>query len=403
MTRRVVVVVVSAMIGLVAGAGLTMALQRDTRAQSPDAARALVAPPTTPETPTTFLVWVPRGLPDGFAATVARVPKIAATTVVAEDDTWLRRSWTAGGELVDHPPAGYRIPIDTAAVDPATFAAFVPATDRPDVAALSQGAAILGQTSATLRGLGAGSVLDVGGRTLRVAAVLPDQLVGAAELVVSNRVGERIGVHHDRYMLVQPARGRRMTPDAFRARIGPFLPASLAINRAVQVRAPGDTPYFRAGDAVLPPVAVKTLFGEFAARPGQRPGTLQIDPAWTAAHIETAHVPLLGRVTCNRQIVPQLIAAMRHVKRRAPPNVVRSFDGCYVPRFIGWSDENMLSYHSWGIAFDVNAEANVRGETPDQDPRLVRILARDGFEWGGSWIVPDGNHFEFHRTVPAGG
>jgi hypothetical protein len=304
---------------------------------------------------------------------------------------------------VDHPPAGYRIPIDTAAVDPGTFSAFVPPADRPDVAALSQGAAILGQTSASLRGLGPGSVLDVAGQTLRVAAVLPDQFVGAAELVVSNRVGSRIGVDHDRYILVQPARGRRMSPDAFRARIGPFLPASLEINRAVQVRAPGDTPYFRAGDAVLPPVVVKTLFGEFAARRGHRPGTLQIDPVWTAAHIETTHVPLLGRVTCNRSIVPQLTAAMRHVKRRAPTNVVRSYNGCFVPRFIGWSNENMLSYHSWGIAFDINAAANVRGEAPDQDPRLVRILGRYGFEWGGSWIVPDGNHFEFHRTVPVGG
>jgi hypothetical protein len=329
------------------------------------------------------------------------VPKIAATTVVAEDDTWLRRSWTAGGELVDRPSAGYRIPIDTAAVDPATFAAFVPPADRPDIAALSQGAAILGASSAALRGLGPGGVLEVGGRTLRVAAVLPDQVVGAAELVVSNRVGARIGVRHDRYMLVQPAHGRLMTPDAFRARIGPFLPASLEINRAVQVRAPGDTPYLRAGDAVLPPVVVKTLFGEFAARPGRQPGTVQIDPAWAAAHIETTHVPLLGRVTCNQQIVPQLTAAMRHVQRRAPAHIVRSYNGCFVPRFIGWSDENMLSYHSWGIAFDVNAAANVRGDAPDQDPRLVRILARYGFEWGGSWIVPDGNHFEFHRTVPS--
>jgi hypothetical protein len=63
----------------------------------------------------------------------------------------------------------------------------------------------------------------------------------------------------------------------------------------------------------------------------------------------------------------------------------------------------MLSYHSWGTAFDMNVGDNVRGETPHQDPRMVRILARYGFEWGGTWIVPDGNHFEFHRMVPVGG
>jgi D-alanyl-D-alanine carboxypeptidase len=403
MMRRALVVVVAAALGVLAGAGLTMAVQRDGRAPSPGPGRMLASPPTTPETPSTFLVWVPRGLPRDFASAVGRLPKIAATTVVAEDDTWLRRSWDAGGQLVDRPPAGYRIPIDTAAVDPATFAAFVPAADRPDVAALSEGAAILGASSAALRGLGPGSVMDVGGDMLRVAAVLPDQLVGAAELVVSDRVGARIGVQHDRYMLVQPSRGRRMAPDVFRARIAPMLPASLGVDRVVQVRAPGDTPFFRAGDAVLPPVLVKSLFGEFAARRGRRPGTLRIDPAWTAAHIETTRVPLLGRVTCNRQIVPQLTAAMRQVRRRAPDHAVRSYQGCFVPRYIGWSNANMLSYHSWGIAFDINAGENVRGETPQQDPRLVRILSRNGFEWGGTWIVPDGNHFEFHRTAPVSG
>src|SRR3954449_6731223 len=131
MTRRAVVIAAAAALGVLAGAGLTMAVQRDAREPSPGPARALAAPPTTPETPSTFLVWVPRGMPHGFASTVASVPKIAATTLVAEDDTWLRRSWTAGGELVDHPPAGYRIPIDTAAVDPATFASFVPAPHQP--------------------------------------------------------------------------------------------------------------------------------------------------------------------------------------------------------------------------------------------------------------------------------
>src|SRR4029079_1240897 len=144
-------------------------------------------------------------------------------------------------------------------------------------------------------------VIALGGERLRVAAVLPDQLVGAAEVVVSRRTGARIGVSHAPYALVRPDARPLITPESFRRRLTPLLPTSLGIDRAVQVRAPGDTPFFRAGDAVLPPVIVKSLFGEFAARRGRQPGTLQIDPAWTAAHIETTRVPLLGRVTCNRQ------------------------------------------------------------------------------------------------------
>jgi len=54
-------------------------------------------------------------------------------------------------------------------------------------------------------------------RRIRIAAVLPDELVGAAELVVSRRTGARIGITHDRYFLVQPETERHMTASAFRA------------------------------------------------------------------------------------------------------------------------------------------------------------------------------------------
>ena len=406
MIRRVAIVA-AALAGALVGGVTTLAIQGRAGPQASDATKELPLVSTIPEAPSTFLVWVPRGLPAGYPSQIAALPKIDAMTVVAEDDAWLHRSWSVTGEVIDRPPRGFEIPIDTAAVDPTSFATFVPAADRPSVAALADGEAILGATSAGLRGLGVGSVLEIGGRTIRVAAVLPDQLVGAAELVVSRRMGAQIGVTHERYLLVRPAAGRRITANAFRERIERFLPVSLGVNRAVQVRAPGDTPFFRAGDAVLPPVIVKSLFGEFAARPGKLPGTIEIDPDWVASHIETTSMPVLGRfgrVMCNRGIVPQLQIAMRRLEAAGLADTITSFQGCFVPRYIGWSDANMLSYHAWGIAFDVNLAANLRGETPRQDPRMVRLLARWGFAWGGTWIVPDGNHFEFHRSVdlPAG-
>jgi hypothetical protein len=396
--RRRGVIAAATCVGVLAGATVTIAVRPG--AEAPELpTRAEAIPVSEATAPSTFLVWVPRGLPAGFAGRIDRMDKVAATTVVAEDDVWLHRSWSAAGELVDDPPLSYRIPIDAAAVDPTTFATFVPPADRARVAALAEGQAILGATSAGLRGLGPGAVLAIGDRRIRIAAVLPDELVGAAELVVSRRTGARIGITHDRYALVQPAAGRRMTAAAFRARLQPLLPTDLGVNRAVQVRAPGQTPFFRAGDAVLPPVIVKSLFGEFAARPGASPGTIEIDPDWMSSHLVTTRLPVLGRVTCNIGIVDQLRRAMTAVAAAGLSGTVRSFNGCFVPRHIGWSDENMLSYHSWGIAFDVNVATNYRGETPRQDPRLVRILARWGFQWGGTWIVPDGNHFEFHRTA----
>ena len=94
-----------------------------------------------PAAPSTFLVWVPRGVPAGFAGAVGAMAKVGAITVVAEDDVWLRRSWCSAGELVDDPPPTYRIPIDAAAIDPESFAAFVPPADRARIASLAEGEA----------------------------------------------------------------------------------------------------------------------------------------------------------------------------------------------------------------------------------------------------------------------
>jgi hypothetical protein len=393
-------VVGAAVIGILVGAALTLAVQTSAGPSRGVTPGRPALPTTRSVAPETFLAWIPRGLPRGFQTAVRHLRDVGAVTAVAEDDGWLRRSWSDAGELIDSPQPTYRIPLDTAAVDPTTFASFVPPPDRVSLAGVANGEGILGATSASLRGLGPGAILDLGrGRRIRIAAVLPDDLVGAAELLVSKETGRRIGVTQDRYLLIQPSVGRTLSTRKLLRELRPLLPTDLGVNRDVQVRTPGQTPYLRAGDAVLPPVLVKAFFGEFAARPGDEAGTLEVDPAWRASHLVTIRIPVLGMVTCNRGIIPQLRAAMGEVQADGLTSTVESFHGCFVPRFIGWSSTNMISYHSWGIAFDINLAGNLRGAAPHQDPRLVRILARWGFLWGGSWLVPDGSHFEFHRVA----
>jgi len=180
---------------------------------------------------------VPGGLPLGFTRAVAGLPAIDRVTSVAEDNVWMSRSWSRDGALVDHPARPYALPIDAAAVAPRSFGAFLPPPDRAVVAALADGEGVLGATSAALRGLGPGAVLAFkGGARIRIADVLPDELVGAAELVVSKETGGSIGVHRDRYLLLQPRGGGSVTSTDLRARLRPLLPADLGINRRVQVR-----------------------------------------------------------------------------------------------------------------------------------------------------------------------
>src|SRR5204863_8665763 len=126
-------------VGLALGTLVTLTIQAW---RTPEAANA--ARPAEPgltelrtETPATFLAWVPGGLPAGFATNVRDAGAIRDVTAVAEDDTSLVRSWDSAGELVDHPPKLYRIPLDTAAVDPASWATFLPPADQTAAGALA--------------------------------------------------------------------------------------------------------------------------------------------------------------------------------------------------------------------------------------------------------------------------
>ena len=405
--RTIPRVIAGLVVGLILGATVTLAVQsRGEQLREPGEGKiSSAAPLGDTESPATFLAWVPGGLPAGFSREVADLPWIDRTTAVAEDNVWMTRSWSSDGALVDHPTRPYAIPIDAAGVSPRSFGAFLPPPDRAVVAALADGQGVLGATSAALRGLGPGAELAfAGGARIRIVDVLPDELVGAAEMLVSKATGATIGVHRQRYLLLQPRGDVSLTSTDVIRRLRPLLPTDLGIYRHVQVRAPGETPFFRSGDAVLPPVMIKALFGEFAARPSPgRPGYLDIDPAWVRTHVVTVRVPLLGNVTCNRAIIPQLRDAMRALERRGLGFLIHSYAGCFAPKFVNRDPTAMLSHHAWGIAFDCNFAGNAYGEPPSQDPRLVRTMERFGFIWGGTFIVPDGNHFEYRRApAPTG-
>jgi hypothetical protein len=160
------------------------------------------------------------------------------------------------------------------------------------------------------------------------------------------------------------------------------------------VKAKGETPFLRYGDAVLPQMLIKKTFGEFAARPIAG-GRIEIDPSWIKDNIETGRVPLLGDVTCHRLLFPQLRQAMREVRATGLAGQINDFAGCFSPRFIVSDPHAGLSHHSWGIGVDINAAENRYGAPPTQDGRIVDVMERYGFTWGGRWLVPDGMHFEW--------
>ncbi len=194
------------------------------------------------------------------------------------------------------------------AFDPGSYRRFLPPSAAPAFTGLRPGEALLGATAAGLRRLGRGGTLTfAGGGTLTVAGVVDDTLVGGAEVAVAARPGQPVALGPARYLLLSYRGGR--------ARVERAVRRAVPSGRAVRLRGPGETPFLRQGDAVLPQAAIKERFGEFSYRRGAGREFTQ-DPVWASEHLDTARVPLLGEVRCHRALLPALRGALRELRRR---------------------------------------------------------------------------------------
>ncbi|HEX6424282.1 MAG TPA: M15 family metallopeptidase [Acidimicrobiales bacterium] len=401
----VLAVAAAAVAGVVAGATLMAGVQgagsRDHGPPAPQtadaaggAAGAATTPPPADPAPLVLLAWTPNGLDPGLAAAAAADPAVTATSVVRGATIDLAGSRDAGGASVDRPAPGWAIPLDVVAVDPAAHAGFVSVADREAIAGLGEGEALLGTTSARLRRLGPGGVLDLtGGHSVTVAAVVSDSAVGGAELAVDRATGERLGVATDRYVL--------SAYDGDRPALEQRLRAALTTATAVRFRGLGETAFLRNGDAVLPQAYIKDRFGEFAYRRVGPGDEFEQDPGWQAEHLVTVDLPVIGPARCHRLVVDALAGALSEVAGANLAGLIGpdGFAGCWNPRTTRGGAG--ISRHAWGVAVDVNTGDNPTGLASVQDPRLVAIFGRWGFTEGSGWLVPDAGHFEY--VAPPGG
>jgi hypothetical protein len=145
---------------------------------------------------------------------------------------------------------------------------------------------------------------------------------------------------------------------------------------------------------------VTDAVGTFSYTP-HADGRVTPDSGWVSGYIRTESVPILGTVTCNKGMLPQLRAALTEVVQRGLAGTIHpnEFGGCYYPRYIGYSPANGLSLHTWGIAVDLNVPGNLRGTVGEMDRRVVAIFKKWGFAWGGDWGYTDPMHFEMAKVV----
>jgi hypothetical protein len=131
-------------------------------------------------------------------------------------------------------------------------------------------------------------------------------------------------------------------------------------------------------------------------------GRVQPEASWVRTHIVTEQVPILGSVTCNKFMMPQLRAALLEVQSSGLAAEIHpdEYAGCYYPRFIAGS--TTLSNHSFGLAFDINVPGNQRGTVGQISRAVVAIFKKWGFAWGGDWNYTDPMHFEMDHIVNPG-
>ena len=150
--------------------------------------------------------------------------------------------------------------------------------------------------------------------------------------------------------------------------------------------------------------AREAAIGKFAYKRRNDAGEIDILGNWESENIVKVTLPWNNKVTrFNKKAVKQLVDLWNAWAAAGLLDRVLTFDGGFVPRFVRGSTTN-LSNHSWGTAFDINAEWNGLGKEPARKGKkgsvreLVQLANQYGFFWGGHFKKrPDGMHFEIAK------
>ena len=138
-------------------------------------------------------------------------------------------------------------------------------------------------------------------------------------------------------------------------------------------------------------------------------GQWAVNPTWESANMVVIHHPMLplGRLYIHHLAAQPFLKVLERWSARVAagdPYRVRTI-GCFAPRAQRGSAGLVASTHTWGIAFDVNADANllispcdqsdarrtaipliVNGQTRRNIPtEWVSDAAAEGFFWGGAF------------------
>lgn len=217
------------------------------------------------------------------------------------------------------------------------------------------------------------------------------QIPGLVDAVVNTSWGKALGMVPDNAVIISTA---ITSPEKVTKPLKAMLGATASVQRLDVVARYGLDPLAAQFANVVGTVAEAVGRYSYRVLGG---GMIAPDSGWVSSHIVTDTVPILGRVTCNRLLFPQLKAALAEVVQEGLASTIHSTAGCYYPRFIAGTTS--LSNHAFGLAIDINAPENARGTAGQMNRQVVAIFERWGFTWGGVWHYTDPMHFEMNKIV----
>ncbi len=289
--------------------------------------------------------------------------------------------------------------IDVAAVDPATYRLFTPqatADSKETGNRVAAGELALDQDLQKKLPITKDGYLKLGAAEdapLAHSGAYASQGETTVEAVVNSAWVDELGLQEGHALLVSTG---LTSPQSLRKPIERIVGDQASIQALDVVAREGLDPNATLSAYVVGSVADAVGVFNYTPIGG---GRIAPEPAWVAAHIETRVMPIIGAMTCNKAIFPQLEAALREVVERGLSAELHpdEYAGCYYPRFIAGS--TTLSNHSFGLAMDFNVPGNQRGTVGEMNRDVVSIFKKWGFAWGGDWGYTDPMHFEADRLV----
>lgn len=336
-------------------------------------------PAVTPITPA-LEVSDPAGISPAQAQAVRGIAGVAAVARVSL------------GYVTAATPGGLR-QLSVAAVDPLEFRPLAPAvTAQADFVwqGLLAGQIYLAQEEQPVLGVALGTGLTLKGplRTVtpRIGGLAANGVPNLASALIPEDMAVTMGVPGPTVLLIGIASG--VTLDTVSAAVTRIMPGTAVTPLVTLVT-----------KALISGSAAARLLGSFtySANPD---GSINEQTSWVRANIVTRMVPILGPVTCNKLMFPQLIGALTSLQQQGLAGLLNAAEyqqhpgNCWQPRFVNSDPTQGISYHAWGIAIDLNRNENPLGGPSRQDPRLVATFEQWGFRWGGLFYPPDPMHFE---------